>query len=234
MKVQELEFDKWIKRWPKVFKQSQHVTVIGPTGCGKTTLVTELVEPRTHVAALGVKFRDKTMEKLISERGYRREKTWSPRFSNEKRGRIALWPTANDLDTLMDEHKRVFKPCINDVYKAGGWCLWLDEMRYMSEHLSMKKSLTMMYIAGRSNNISLVGNTQRPAWVPLEAYSQAGHLIMFRTGDERDLMRIGNLNGANPRDVANVVANLPDKHTFVHVDLSDPTVMNVTKQPEPK
>lgn len=234
MKVNELDFDKWITRWPKVFKQSQHVTVIGPTGCGKTTLVTELVEPRKHVATLGIKFRDKTMEKLITDRGYRREKQWHPRFSNEKKGRIALWPSANDLDTLMDEHKKVFKPCINDVYKAGGWCLWLDEMRYMSEHLAMKKSLTLMYIAGRSNNISLVGNTQRPAWVPLEAYSQAGHLIMFRTGDERDLLRIGNLNGANPKDVANAVANLPDKHSFVHVDLSDPTVMNITKQPEPK
>jgi len=231
MKTRDIDFDTWLKRWPRVFKQSQHVTVIGPTGCGKTTLVTELVEPRANVATLGVKFRDETMEKLVTKRGYKRVFDWNKKGSAT---RVALWPKASDLDTLMDEHRKVFKPCINDIYKVGAWCLWLDEMRYMSEHLGMKKSLTLMYIAARSNNISLVGNTQRPAWVPLEAYSQAGHLIMFRTGDERDLLRIGSLNGANPRDVANAVANLPDKHTFVHIDLSDPQVMNITKQPKPK
>ena len=60
----ELPWSTFIARWPTQFRQGQHVTVIGPTGCGKTTLVTELAEARSHVVALGVKHRDDSLSKL--------------------------------------------------------------------------------------------------------------------------------------------------------------------------
>ena len=102
---------------------------------------------------------------------------------------------------MEDEHRKVFGQAFKSIYKSGGWTIWADEMRYLADHLGMKKRLTLLYVAGRSNNISLIANTQRPAWVPLEAYSQAGHLILFRTGDERDLIRIGSLNGQDAKQV---------------------------------
>ena len=227
--VSEVPWDAWYKSWGQVFKQSQHVTVIGPTGCGKTTLCTDLVKPRKWVTTFGVKHYDETMSKLIKHEGYVRITDWKHR-RNDKR--LVLWPKVNDIHQMMPTHKRVFEPAINEIYKKGGWTLWLDEMRYMADHLGMTKLLTLMYVAARSNNVSIVGNTQRPAWVPLEAYSQAGHLILFNTGDERDLIRIGSLNGANAKDVARIVSELPERH-FLHVDLTNRRHMAITSQPKP-
>lgn len=87
----------------------------------------------------------------------------------------------------------------------------------MTDILGLKRAFQLMYVAGRSNLISLVSAAQRPSHVPLEAYSQASHLILFRTGDERDLVRMGGLNGVNAKQVASTVATLP-KHVFLHVN----------------
>lgn len=203
------------QQWARSFRQGQHVTVIGPTGCGKTTLVSELQKVRRYVVAFGVKHRDSTMDELIRDHDFVRISDWKKRRKDQ---RIALWPKVTDISQVESVHRRVFGHALADIYKVGGWTLWLDEMRYLADHLSMRKPLTQMYVLGRSNNISIIGNAQRPSWIPLEAYSQAGHLILFKTGDERDLERIGSLNGANAKEVARTVSELPYRH-FLHVDL---------------
>lgn len=206
------------RQWLRLFKQGQHVTIIGPTGCGKTRLATELIAPRSHVVTFGVKHVDESMTRLLKNKTgeqWVRMQEWKPGSAK----RVVLWPSVSDISKVEETHKRVFNKAIGDIYKAGGWCLWLDETRYMADHLGMRKPLTLLYVAGRSNNISIVANTQRPSWIPLEAYSQAGHLFLFKTGDERDLARLGSLNGANAREVAALVSHLP-RHHFLHVDLN--------------
>ena len=202
--------------WAKDFRQGQHVTVIGPTDCGKTTLVTELIKPRGHVVLFGVKHVDESMSKL-QKQGWSRTQSWKDR---PKTNRVLLWPKVPDLDKVENVQRAAFDYALKDIYKVGGWCCWWDELRYMADHLGMRKRLTQMYVTARSNKISLVGNTQRPSWVPLEAYSQAGHLILFRTGDERDLERIGSLNGQDSRFVSRTVSTLPHRH-FLHVNLNN-------------
>ena len=212
-----IEWDKFQLLWPRKFKQSQHVTLIGPTGCGKTTLATELIKPRQWVVALGTKYKDDTLEKLIKKDKWKRITKWPPPMTFN---RVILWPKSGDLKVLVPEQRKVFSDAFADIYKKGGWCVWLDEERYISDHLRMKDMLTLMYVAARSNNISIVGSAQRPRWIPLEAYSQAGHLFIWRTGDEADLIRIGSLNGTDSKLVAAAVKNLP-YHAFLYVNLTD-------------
>jgi hypothetical protein len=56
--------------------------------------------------------------------------------------------------------------------------------------------------------ISLVTSIQRPAWVPLEIYSQSTHLFIWRTNDESDLTRLSGLGAANNATARMVVENL--------------------------
>ncbi len=193
--------------------------MIGPTGCGKTVLSERLVEARQYVVATGVKHKDESLSKLLKGK-WIRISDWKKKPRTAER--IVLWPSVSDITQVADVHRRVFLTMLADIYKVGGWCIWTDELRYMTDILGLKKPYVQMYIAARSNNVSLVSAAQRPAHVPLEAYSQASHLFLFRTGDERDLVRMGGLNGVNAKQVAATVAQLP-KHHFLHVNLDTGT-----------
>lgn len=217
MEIRQLEWDKFINHWRRVFKQSQHVTLVGPTGCGKTTLGIELIKSRDWVVAFGVKFKDETLESLIKKQKWKRIKKWPPPFNAQ---RVVLWPNVDDPRKMLQEHRAIFSDALADIYKKGGWCVWVDEERYLSDHLRMKDLMTLMYVTARSNNISIVGSAQRPRHIPLEAYSQAGHLILWRTGDEQDLRRLGSLNGVDAKEVSTAVSRLP-YHAFLHVNLVD-------------
>jgi hypothetical protein len=213
--VPVVEWETFLANWPKQYEQGQHVTIIGPTGSGKTTLAMELVKARGWVVALGVKYRDDTMSRLEKE-GWHRVQEWKQRPRSSQR--VLVWPKESDLTKVLQVHKKVFTELLRDIYRIGHWTIWTDELTYMTDHVGLSKLYRALYILARSGKISLVGSAQRPAFVPLEAYSQASHLFLFRTGDERDLERMGGMNGVNRKQVADTVSQLPH-HTFLHVNL---------------
>lgn len=215
--AETVPWQTFYSQWSQDYKQDQHVTVIGPTGCGKTTLCTELVKPRGYVVATGVKYRDDTMS-LLESQGWTRISEWKNRPRSAQR--VLLWPKESSLKKLEATHKKVFADLLEAIYKTGHWTLWSDELRYLTDYVGLGKLYRSLYVLARSGKISLVSSAQRPAFVPLEAYSQASHLILFRTGDERDLERMGSMNGVNKRLVANTVAELP-RHSFLHVNLTN-------------
>src|SRR5262245_34432960 len=54
----------------------EHVGLIGPTGQGKTTLLTSLIKQRRYVAVFGTKPADKQLTRLIKQEGYKRLEAW--------------------------------------------------------------------------------------------------------------------------------------------------------------
>lgn len=213
--IPEVGWDTFLKGWHRQFHQGEHVTIIGPTGSGKTLLAKRLIEPRTHVVGLGIKPKDSSMEDLIAK-GWHRVNVWKDRPKSASR--VLLWPKTGSLAETRVTHRKVFSDLLESVWKQGGWCIWTDELRYLTHNCGMVELYQQMYVTSRSNNISLVSAAQRPKWIPLEAMSQASHLFLYRTGDEQDLVRMGGLNGNNAKQVASTVAALPD-HTFLHVNM---------------
>jgi len=214
--MQEVPWSTFAKKWPTQFKQGEHVTIIGPTGSGKTLLAQELVKPRSFVVATGVKHKDESLERLMKQ-NWVRVGNWKDKPRSAQR--VVLWPKEDDISKVREVHRNVFSNMLSDVYKKGSWAIWTDELRYMTDIIGLRKEYILMYVAARSNRISLISSAQRPSHVPLEAYSQAQHLVLFRTGDERDLARAGGLNGSNSKQVAATVSNLPHHH-FLHVNLN--------------
>jgi DNA helicase HerA-like ATPase len=99
-----------------------------------------------------------------------------------------------------------------------------DEVSYLCRRLRLEDALLDIWEQGRSNRVSLVAATQRPAWVPLALYSAASHLFLWRTNDARDLARIGGLNGVDPVPVRAAVANLPRFHAL-YVNVRDGSML---------
>lgn len=184
-------------RW----EQDEHITLIGPTGCGKTTLAIALLAERKWAVAFGTKPRDKTLEGLIRNQSWRKIPTIHkrPGFIPGPRGEIkpvklVLWPKFEKI-TDVDKHGPVFTEALAELFLEGNWTIFADEIGYLSKIPEVRESLITVWTKGRALGLSLVTAMQRPAWVPLESYSSATHLFFWQSSDAVDVKRLKQIGG---------------------------------------
>jgi hypothetical protein len=199
-----------------VWNQGEHVTAVGPTGTGKTFLILALIEWRAaltdkwHAVILATKPKDKELSRLDPrrwvvlgrERWFRRD--WPPPALARL---VIVWPKwkrAADFKKQRAAFLRVFDGAFSD----GHWAIYVDELEYFCRRLRMQDELQDCWKQGRSLRVTLIGSFQRPAWVPLDAYSAATHLFFWRTNDETDLRRIGGVGGMSSTLIREVVSTL--------------------------
>lgn len=205
------------------WRQGEHVSLIGPTGGGKTTLALEILPRRAHVAVLGTKPRDPTLDRLRGD-GYRVIREWPPEWNQN---RVILWPRMRRIPDDIANQQTQFDNMLRRVFAEEGWCVYVDELHYLCDVLRLQKHLAVYWQQGRSIGLSLVASAQRPASIPLAAYSQATHLFFWRTNDDRDLKRIGGIGGLSSKEIAATVAALP-RHDVLYVN-SRTGAMSVTR-----
>lgn len=209
-----------VVKWPDFetrfrWEQGEHVSAIGPTGTGKTTLLVRLSERRKYVCMLGSKPKDRLLSGLERD-GWRRTKTWPPAWPTLGRQRVLLWP---EWRSLLDvgPNAQTYAEALEQMFLAGGWCIAADELAFLCEDLKLTAPLRRIWTQGRSMEVSLLGATQRPAWVPRHLYSAATHVFLWRTRDQDDLRSIGGLGGIDPKLVRRIVAGLP-RHAFLYAN----------------
>lgn len=211
------------ERLPRVmqWRQGEHVSAIGPTGTGKTTLMLGLLPQRRYVCVIGTKPQDSTLESLIRNDGYKRIEQWPPPST---RNRVILWPRisrASDIPAT----RAVISHALDEAFSEGGWCVCADEVWYLCHRLKLTHLLESYWTQGRSINLSLVSSTQRPAHVPLFLYSQATHLFIWRDSDRRNLDRLREISSGAliSTDVRKIVEGLP-AHTALYLNTRTGTV----------
>lgn len=197
-------------RW----QQGEHLSIIGPTGTGKSYLSLKLLENRTYNVVFGTKVKDKTLESFSKEKGYTIQKSFKP---NETIHKYILWPKfAKPGDERTQ--RRIFIDAFNAIFVQGGWTVYIDETYYFSDFLKLDYFLKLYWTQARSNHITLVASTQRPRDVPLLMYDQSYHLFFFKMNDEQDLKRIGGINNNNSRIIRETVSEL-NRHEFLYVNV---------------
>lgn len=210
--------------WPDVlaafgehWKQGEHVTLLGRTGGGKTTLAIQLLDVRKYVAAVLTK-RDDPLFPLLKRRGYWVGSGLKNRPDVRHAPRIALHVKPDGLaraDNL--EQGATVSGVLHRLWEEKGWTIYLDEIATLTDNLGLDSELRSLWKEARSSKITLVAATQRPARIPLEAYSQPRFLILWRTNDREELRRLAGMNGVDPEPVRAVVAQL-ERHEVLIVD----------------
>lgn len=208
--VEWAEFHRYFQR---SWHQGEHVSYIGPTGSGKTTLALAILPIRRYVLALATKPKDATMDRLHRADRWPIIKDWPPRRLAPSATRVILWPPFRSPADVANQQV-VMHRAITEAFTAGGWTIFADELFYLCKYLGLQRTLEMVWTQGRSVGITLVGGTQRPAHVPLLAYDQATHLFFWRDNDETNLRRISGLGGLNSQAIRRTVAALPKHHAL--------------------
>lgn len=189
METPFLEWEEFYRvfRW----RQGDHVTFLGQTECGKTTLALNVLPKRNWQVILVTKRKDPQLDRL-KKKGYREVRTWN-QVLPELGSKYLLRP---NLRTLDDGNQQLqFWEALNGAFNSGCWTLYADEIRYLIDNLRLRRQFEVLWLQGRTLNVSVVAATQRPAHIPLEAYSQASHLFFWRTTDDRDLRRVNEIGG---------------------------------------
>lgn len=204
------------------WKQGEHVTVIGPTGSGKSVLVLEIMKLRRYYVLLLTKGNDSTADRFIAQNELEFISEWPPSGFDDK---IALWPKFKGVDSFATQ-SRVMRDAINGfrrkgrkiagIYEEGGRAVLIDEVMYFSEELDLDKEMRMLWTQGRSNNISLVAGTQRPRTVPMVMLNQWTHLFCFQTADKYEIDRLASVGGNQSSIIKEHVPQL-EPHYFLYV-----------------
>ena len=198
------------------WEQGEHITLIGPTKSGKTTLALDLLSMRDFVIVLGTKAKDSTMDKLI-KRGYIRLQKWS---EHDKQRRVIVWPNIRNVQSAAEAkviQQEVFREVLNAAFRETAWCVYLDELRYITDYLKLSEEVEILWQQGRSLDVSVVAGNQRPRHIPLLAYDQATHLFFWRDIDIENIARMSEFTGY-PKDViVNTILNLK-KHEFLYMN----------------
>lgn len=192
----------------------EHVALIGPTGQGKTTLLTALIPKRKYVTVFATKPRDDSMMR-IAKQGYTIFRRWKTISVKDSPRRI-LWPDAKKLGSQKLQ-VAVFSDALERIYREGGWTVVIDELWYVVNTLGLGNYVKLYLLQARSLGISMLMASQRPAFIPLEVYDQSTHLFFFRDNDEANLNRLSGISYRSADLIRSIISNL-DRHQVLYIN----------------
>lgn len=214
-----------VGRWR--YESGEHVTILGPTGWGKTHLAYRLLgataRPRLPALALVIKPRDATVKRWAAELDMPIVHDWPLVASPLRRRRNGhtVWPRFTrdpEKDDALLYH--VMKRTLRDTYARGDRIVFTDEAAGVAElkDPAVRNSrplavyLEALWMRGRSMGAGVWAASQRPVDIPLHAYTQASHLFLGNDPDHRGRMRYAEIGGIDPDVVKYQTARLPKWH----------------------
>lgn len=221
-------FRRWedFKRWflyeryngpgqDRGWNQGEHLTAVGRTRSGKTTLIRELLPRRDYVVVMATKKEDPSLYDPLLADGF----TMTDRFDSGPDGprKVIFKPplAGTSRDDLL-EQREAFREALSGIFREGGWCVYCDELRYLSDNLGLRSDLEVLWLQGRSLGVTMVTGTQRPVSIPVLAFD-AQHLFFWKTADKRDIVTMTEYVGVN-QDVARFTVPRLPKHEALYID----------------
>jgi len=212
------------------YRPGEHVTMVGPTGCGKTWLAYQLIgqyaSTRWPAVSLMKKPRDPVTNMYARRLKFRIVPTWPPVWSpwkpQDPPGWV-VWPrTKFDPDLDRPYKANIFRKALMNAYRGNGVfrkrprIIYVDDAYGIAIILDLDDELIEMWTEARTMECGLWTGFQKPSHVPLWAYSQAEHLILFNDPDKRSRERFAEIGGVDPVTVRDTVMQL-DAHQFMYI-----------------
>lgn len=224
-----VEWPLFLRWFASVWRQGQHIAVIGPTGCGKTTFAVGITRQRKWVIALDPKGGDST----LTNSGFTRVREWplpKKMLQDIAEGQPCRVVMGFTPEKLSDQPllKALMRDTLEGVWIDGGWTVVSDETQILADRkmMNLGPQLEAMQVAARDKRISNLTLFQAPAWVPTATTRQASWIVMFPTQDVTVIKILAAKIGRDWHDLADILHALPDFHCVVAgLNPRDPLVL---------
>lgn len=226
------------KNWKPI--DNPHHTIIGQTGSGKSFLIRHGILPLVkfdHVLILDVKGGDPTLagcglpvKKLPSQ-----EFDWKGLFVGKREPkpeqhwfRLMVPDDPRDRTAARKSVENALMTC----YEQGSWVIVCDELRHLTDpkppFLGLGPIVEHMWLKGRSRNISIIGASQEPRWLPGSFYSQGSFFWLGRIMDDRAHLRMTEIGGLTRKHIPQI-ASIPKRHWLYLSDGGDDTAITTVR-----
>jgi len=192
-----------------------NMAIVGTSGSGKTTLARTVLQLRDFVCIFGTKRSDPSLYGPLEAEGYVVVDEWNP--EELRQPKVIFRPPVGIDSGSLNHQREAFRRALLQVFNTGGWTLYLDEVRYLTENLKLGVELNTLWLQGRSEGITIVASTQRPVSVPLNMFEQARHFFLARISGRDDRKTASDFTGPSSPVVYEAAAMLP-KYEFLYVD----------------
>lgn len=227
-----VRWQQFLAEWK--WREGEHITIIGPTGSGKTLLTRLLLRraPIPWVVVMGVKRRDKELYQAYEKEGYELVRRFDPEPPDDADWMRVLFIPQSEKpgDEGLQARGRSFKRALNDVDEVGHWVVVADDVIVMTREMGLDRTFRVLWIEGRSAGISIVASAQEPVNLPPMAYGQASHLFIFKNPDMYRVRRLGELTGFN-REVAFAAIPQLAPHEFLYIHKDSGAMLRSIAQP---
>jgi hypothetical protein len=232
-----LEWARFARWFQKAWEPGQHLSAIGPTGEGKSTLIGGLLSLRRYVIVLDPKGGDPTIAALR----YPRLESWPSdrQFTrllrrDEEAGRASRYVVGPIVHTMEDLPKlrAATAQALRRSFAQGGWTVYVDELQVLADRRMMNLSgdAAKFLVSARSKGLSFVSGFQGPSWVPSEALRQPSWVAVAYTKDTDVVARLAEVTGRSRYEMRGLVRAIP-KHGWAIFARNPREPIRVTRPP---
>lgn len=215
LQVEGMEWKPFLEWFKPRWLPGQHLSIVGPTGAGKTNFVAGILPLRKYVVALDPKGGDSTLAKL-TKYGFEHHE-WPPTKEVRKQieeghpARLIVGAGIRSVDDL-PKLRGMIAEALKDAFNETGWTVYIDELQIVTDTRLMKLSgpVERNLIAARDRKVSMVMTFQRPANVPRSASEMSTWFLVMYTRDRDTVDRIAEMAGRPTAEIRGLVKGLPE------------------------
>lgn len=212
---------QFIEEFGQDYHAGQHVTFIGPTGKGKTTLAFQLLDrvispdyPKALILAGKPPGRDHTMEEAARKLNLRVVSEWPPppAFGDKKKRGWVLRPRQKmrDHDEDHAEMRKQFRSGILSAYRTKPdkpIITFVDEAYLVQYQLKLQKECDMALTRGAPVN-AMWSLVQRGRYISIQCYDAPEHVFIFYDPDLSNQKRYAEIGGVDARELMAITKSL--------------------------